>query len=162
MRLFTLAKSRKVAVELARATSSKIDASEAPRVALELPQRPLAHSGAVLTWARVGGTELRVGAPAPARGERGQARPEPPPQESGAYAFEATSAPMIVSTRRGSPDAVPTSSDRACTSSAAVYMERRKTRGIEGSFTSMLNASSRIKKLPSTSSYKRYYVIVSK
>ena len=79
MRVFTLAKSRKVAVELGRAPSSKIDASEAPRVAPELPQRPLAHSGAVLTWTRVGGTELRVGAPAPARGERCQARPEPPP-----------------------------------------------------------------------------------
>ena len=46
-------------------------------MAPELPQRQLAHSGAVLTWARVGGTELRVGAPAPARGERCQARPEP-------------------------------------------------------------------------------------
>ena len=91
----------------------------------ELPQRPLAHSGAVLTWTRVGGTELRVGASAPARGERCQARPEPPPQ-SGAYAFEAISAPMIVSTRRGSPDAVPTSSDRACTSSAAVWSAGRR------------------------------------
>lgn len=91
-------------------------------MASELPQRPLAHSGAELTWTRVGGTELRVGAPAPARGERFQARPEPPPQ-SGAYAFEAISAPMIVSTRRGSPDAVPTSSYRVCTSSAAVWTQ---------------------------------------
>ena len=67
------------------------------------------------TGGRVGTGSGRV-VPGPARA----------PPQSGAYAFEAISAPMIVSTRRGSPDAVPTSSDRACTSSAAVWSAGRR------------------------------------
>ena len=120
-----LAKTRKVAADLRPRAFEQNRCFGGPTGG---SRAPTATAGALRcsTYMDEGGRDRTTGGRAGTGSGRAVPGPARAPPQSGAYAFEAISAPMIVSTRRGGPHAVPTPSDCACTSSAAAQRAGRR------------------------------------